>query len=69
MKTLTITLLIFILASISNAYGSHCGTNHGADNVRVADKDHKDHEDHEDHEDHDKEKSDSDDEAHEGHDN
>jgi len=72
MKTLKITLLIFILASISNAYGSHCGTNHGADNVRVADKDHKDHEDHKDHkdhEDHDKEKSDSDDEAHEGHDN
>jgi zinc transport system substrate-binding protein len=68
MKTLQIALFIFILGSISSAYGGHCGTDHGADKVRVADKDHKDHEDHEDHEDHDKEKSDSDHEAHEGHD-
>jgi len=69
MKTLQIALFIFILGAISSAYGGHCGTDHGADKVRVADKDHKDHEDHEDHEDHDKEKSDSDHEAHEGHDN
>ena len=72
MKTLQIALFIFILGAISSAYGEHCGTDHGADKVRVADKDHKDHkdhEDHEDHEDHDKEKSDSDHEAHEGHDN
>ena len=69
MKTLQIALFIFILGAISSAYGGHCGTDHGADKVRVADKDHNDHEDHEDHEDHDKEKSDSDDEAHEGHDN
>ena len=71
MKILQIALFIFILGAISNVYGSHCGTDHGADKVRVADKDHKDHkdhEDHEDHEDHDKEKSDSDHEAHEGHD-
>jgi zinc transport system substrate-binding protein len=68
MKTLQIALFIFILSAISSAYGGHCGTDHGADKVRVADKDHKDHEDHEDHEDHDKEKSDSDHEAHEGHD-
>ena len=68
MKTLQIALFIFILGSISSAYGGHCGTDHGADKVRVADKDHKDHEDHEDHEDHDKEKSDSDHGAHEGHD-
>jgi len=71
MKTLQIALFIFILGAISSAYGGHCGTDHGADKVRVADKDHKDHkdhEDHEDHEDHDKEKSDSDHEAHEGHD-
>ena len=65
MKTLQIALFIFILGAISSAYGGHCGTDHGADKVRVADKDHKDHEDHEDH---DKEKSDSDHEAHEGHD-
>ena len=69
MKTLQIALFIFILGAISSAYGGHCGTDHGADKVRVADKDHNDHEDHEDHEDHDKEKSDSDHEAHEGHDN
>ena len=68
MKTLQIALFIFILGAISSAYGGHCGTDHGADKVRVADKDHKDHEDHEDHEYHDKEKSDSDHEAHEGHD-
>ena len=71
MKTLQIALFIFILGAISSAYGGHCGTDHGADKVRVADKDHKDHkdhEDHEDHEDHDNEKSDSDHEAHEGHD-
>jgi hypothetical protein len=68
MKTLQIALFIFILGAISSAYGGHCGTDHGADKVRVADKDHNDHEDHEDHEDHDKEKSDSDHEAHEGHD-
>ena len=68
MKTLQIALFIFILGAISSAYGGHCGTDHGADKVRLADKDHKDHEDHEDHEDHDKEKSDSDHEAHEGHD-
>jgi hypothetical protein len=68
MKTLQIALFIFILGSISSAYGGHCGTDHGADKVRVADKDHNDHEDHEDHEDHDKEKSDSDHEANEGHD-
>jgi len=68
MKTLQIALFIFILGAISSAYGGHCGTDHGADKVRVADKDHNDHEDHEDHEDHDKEKSYSDHEAHEGHD-
>jgi hypothetical protein len=68
MKTLQIALFIFILGAISSAYGGHCGTDHGADKVRVADKDHNDHEDHEDHEDHDKEKSDSDYEAHESHD-
>ena len=68
MKTLQIALFIFILGAISSAYGGHCGTDYGADKVRVADKDHNDHEDHEDHEDHDKEKSDSDHEAHEGHD-
>jgi hypothetical protein len=68
MKTLQIALFIFILGAISSAYGGHCGTDHGADKVRVADKDHNDHEDHEDHEDHDKEKSDSDHEAHESHD-
>ena len=68
MKTLQIALFVFILGAISSAYGGHCGTDHGADKVRVADKDHNDHEDHEDHEDHDKEKSDSDHEAHEGHD-
>ena len=68
MKTLQIALFIFILGAISSAYGGHCGTDHGADKVRVADKDHKDHEDHEDHEDHDKEKSDSDHEPNEGHD-
>ena len=65
MKTLQIALFIFILGAISSAYGGHCGTDHGADKVRVADKDHNDHEDHEDH---DKEKSDSVHEAHEGHD-
>ena len=65
MKTLQIALFIFILGAISSAYGGHCGTDHGADKVRVADKDHNDHEDHEAH---DKEKSDSDHEAHEGHD-
>lgn len=68
MKTLQIALFIFILGAISSAYGGHCGTDHGADKVRVADKDHKDHEDHEDHKDHEKEKSDSVHEAHEGHD-
>ena len=68
MKTLQIALFIFILGAISSAYGGHCGTDHGADKVRVADKDHKDHKDHEDHKDHDKEKSDSVHEAHEGHD-
>ncbi len=71
MKTLQIALFIFILGAISSAYGGHCGTDHGADKVRVADKDHKDHKDHEDHEDHkdhEKEKSDSVHEAHEGHD-
>ena len=71
MKTLQIALFVFILGAISSAYGGHCGTDHGADKVRVADKDHKDHGDHGDHEDHgdhDKEKSDSDHEAHEGHD-
>ena len=65
MKTLQRALFIFILGAISSAYGGHCGTDNGADKVRVADKDHNDHEDHEDH---DKEKSDSDHEAHEFHD-